>query len=309
VGAFDPDPVQVVAMLSTPVRMLAPRGKHFPLPAFKNATCKLCLSPSHDNVTCPRATHCGFKERTLSAAAPAVAAAHALREEAKTVLDGGSCKYIFLSYWEPPIMLLPPPPNRVNDSAGAHLPDAIAAVVDGVPMQSLSPCSSSSFLPCSRVARSSPLFGQVVQAFAEGLMWTATEDATLALLQIYECEGQLVSSDCVGKAAHCDHVDRVQQRFGDIARTSTSDALTVQIVSMPLVFSTVLEGIGSAMDLSVFLSVSPRLQPARQCALALCVAGAQVEKERVRLSSQLAAPLRHLALYGLFRALAHPRRA
>eukprot|EP00966_Prymnesium_polylepis_P179344 4152175-Prymnesium_polylepis.2 len=164
-----------------------------------------------------------------------MAAAHALREEALDILNASECKYIFFSYWEPPIMLLPHSVSLPLDE------DDLFTLVD-----------------------------DVVQSLVEGIMWTDTYNATLALLQIYECSGQLVSSDCVGKAAHCDPVDTVQRRFQTVSRRSTSEALTVQVVSMPLVFSAMLEGIDSAMDLSVFLCASVLLKPAHQ---RLCHAG------------------------------------
>ena len=65
--------------------------------------------------------------------------------------------------------------------------------------------------------------------------------------QITSCEGKLVSTDCVGKEAFCEPVAHVQDILKRRARALSSPELRVEVVSMPLVFTTVLEGIDSAM--------------------------------------------------------------
>ena len=128
---FDPDPIQVVVMMSSPTPMILPPSSGL----WVNESCKLCPFYPHfpfsnrTNVTCPE-EQCGFANRTLPAAGPAIAASHVLHEQAREprvatasrwpslayvrpcprwqaheVLDG-NCKFVFVSYWE--LALLPP---------------------------------------------------------------------------------------------------------------------------------------------------------------------------------------------------------
>lgn len=120
-ATFDPDPIQVIVMMSAPRPLISPFTG-----LWKNESCGLCpfypffpfSNGTRNNVTCPR-DQCGFKDRTLPAAAGAVAASAALHAEARVILDQAQCKYIFLSYWD---LVSAAPPNAPSPLRRADPP-------------------------------------------------------------------------------------------------------------------------------------------------------------------------------------------
>ena len=73
------------------------------------------------------------------------------------------------------------------------------------------------------------LLDDLVGSFAVESLFSPSYNSTLALLQVYECEGQRLTSDCVGKADYCSAVDNVQQRYRATAAALSSAELRLQV--------------------------------------------------------------------------------